>query len=452
MSTSVATLKPEDVTSPISGTPPNTSSVPPRNKKEVMVISDFCESSFPEEMKNILNEIYYSQCFSRAELKEYLNPVSFDGKPFTPFRLNLDFLELYKELKPEFGFNGVGEVTYLRTYSRVIEDPLDNAVLTKERWYDTIKRVVEGTMNTMKRHIYRKNAHWNDLKAQKLGQTFFHLMFRMKFLPPGRGLWGMGTPITEDHGFYMALNNCGFISTRNIKELGATIFAWFMDLSMMGCGVGFDTRGSEHRQRIYKPNKRNPVSFVIGDTREGWVSSTAALINSYFRPGQREIHFDYSRIRLRGERLKTFGGIAPGPNPLKHFHKQLKDLFEKKADSGNYLDVRDIVDIFNLIGVCVISGNVRRTAEIAFGPHDSQEFIELKDYEKNPDRMEYGWTSNNSIFAETGMDYSMIAENILKNGEPGLMWLENAQENGRMSGKASDRARKDPKAMGGNPW
>jgi len=54
----------------------------------------------------------------------------------------------------------------------------------------------------------------------------------------------------------------------------------------------------------------------------------------------------------------------------------------------------------NLIGKCVVAGNVRRTAEIVFGdPHD-EEYLDLKNYKVNPHRDQYGWTYNNSIFAE----------------------------------------------------
>lgn len=86
----------------------------------------------------------------------------------------------------------------------------------------------------------------------------------------------------------------------------------------------------------------------------------------------------------------------------------------------------------NLIGKCIISGNIRRVAEIAFGEAKDSEFIGLKDYTKNPERAEYGWVSNNSIFAEIGMDYTEIAEKIRLNGEPGLCWLDNMRAYGRM--------------------
>ena len=102
----------------------------------------------------------------------------------------------------------------------------------------------------------------------------------------------------------------------------------------------------------------------------------------------------------------------------------------------------------NLIGKCVVSGNVRRTAEIAFGHPDSEEYIALKDYSVNPHRAAYGWTSNNSVLATLGMDYSKICERIRINGEPGLAWLSNMQAYSRM---ADPPDFKDSRALGGNP-
>jgi ribonucleoside-triphosphate reductase (thioredoxin) len=103
----------------------------------------------------------------------------------------------------------------------------------------------------------------------------------------------------------------------------------------------------------------------------------------------------------------------------------------------------------NIVGKCVVSGNIRRVAEIALGEAHDSEFIQLKDYEKNPERMEFGWVSNNSIFAKIGMDYSEVQASILKNGgEPGLCWLDNMRKYGRMCDPADN---KDWRAAGGNP-
>lgn len=102
----------------------------------------------------------------------------------------------------------------------------------------------------------------------------------------------------------------------------------------------------------------------------------------------------------------------------------------------------------NIIGKCVVAGNIRRVAEIALGEAKDSDFITLKDYNKYPDRAEFGWVSNNSIFAELGMDYQEVADSIRLNGEPGLCWLENMRAYGRM---IDGKNYKDKNASGGNP-
>ena len=62
--------------------------------------------------------------------------------------------------------------------------------------------------------------------------------------------------------------------------------------------------------------------------------------------------------------------------------------------------------------------------------------------------MSYGWASNNSIFVERGANYDKIAKSIIRNGEPGLAWLDNMRNYSRM---IDPKDGKDSKAMGGNP-
>jgi len=101
-------------------------------------------------------------------------------------------------------------------------------------------------------------------------------IFNFKFLPPGRGLWAMGTPITEDKHLYAALNNCAFVSTlpknKNDIEKFIDSFIFLMDSAMIGVGVGFDTKGSQLGLRINRPLE-STQTYAIPDTREGWVSS-----------------------------------------------------------------------------------------------------------------------------------------------------------------------------------
>ena len=206
------------------------------------------------------------------------------------FTLSDNFIDKYKRKKPPFGFNGLGELVYMRTYSRIKEDGKN------EKWWETIRRVVEGTYSMQKEWIDSHQLGWNPWQAQKSAQEMYDRIFNMKFLPPGRGLWAMGTPITEEKGLYAALNNCAFVSTETLKDDYSKPFTFLMDASMLGVGVGFDTKGAG--QIIVKGinKKKDEEVFEIPDTREGWVESLKLLLESYFQ-GSAPIEFDYSKIR-----------------------------------------------------------------------------------------------------------------------------------------------------------
>jgi len=213
----------------------------------------------------------------------------------------------------------------------------------------------------------------------------------------------------------------------------------------LGVGVGFDTKGAGEIIVKGVVGDREEQVYQIPDTREGWVESLKLLLESYFHE-QAPMEFDYSKIRPAGEPIKGFGGVSSGPEPLMEVHEEIRKVLEK--NSGEPISVTTIVDIMNLIGKCVVAGNVRRTAEIVFGEPDSEEYLDLKNYKVNPNREAYGWTSNNSIFAELGMDYSDVCKRIVDNGEPGFAWLDNMKRYSRMQNGGDN---KDHRAAGGNP-
>ena len=355
------------------------------------------------------------------------------------FQLSEKFLDKFKRKKAPFGFNGLGELVYMRTYSRIKENGKN------ERWWETVQRVVEGTYSMQKNWIESHQLGWNAWQAQKSAQDMYERIFNMKFLPPGRGLWAMGTPITEEKGLYAALNNCAFVSTKTIKEDYSKPFCFLMDASMLGVGVGFDTKGAGEIVVKGVNKDRAEETFQIPDNREGWVESLRLLLESYFH-GTAPMQFDYSIVRPAGEPIKGFGGVSSGPEPLKEVHEDIRKVLEK--NSGEPITITTIVDIMNLIGKCVVAGNVRRTAEIVFGDPHNEEYLDLKNYKVNPHRETFGWTSNNSIFAELGMDYTEAAKRIVDNGEPGFAWLENMRHYSRIKNGGDD---KDYRAMGGNP-
>ena len=353
------------------------------------------------------------------------------------FRLTADFVEPYKDRKPPFGFGGLGALVYERTYSRIKEDGVN------EQWWETIKRVVEGTYNMQKRHIELNGLGWNPQKAQRSAQEMYDRMWSMKFLPPGRGLWAMGSPITEERECFAALNNCGFVSTKGIAQDFAKPFLFLMDASMLGVGVGFDTLGAGLFTLRQPKSTLEPM--IIPDSREGWVDSVGRLLMSYVKGGSSPI-FDYSEIRAAGLPITGFGGVASGPEPLAQLHDNLRTLLDSSV--GKPISKRLIVDIMNMIGKCVMAGNVRRSAEISLDTGIDLAYLQLKDYEANPERAAYGWSSNNSINLPVGSDYALPASFTVKNGEPGYVWLDNAKAYSRMD---SNPDHKDEKAEGVNP-
>jgi len=371
---------------------------------------------------------------------------------FFSFRLLDDFVGKY-ELKPApFGFvdaggNSLGEITFIRTYSRVKEDG------TKERWHEVCRRVIEGMYSVQKNWAKENRLPWNDNKAQKSAQEAYDRMFNLKWTPPGRGLWAFGTPMTMERRNSASLQNCAMVSTRDIdrNDPGA-LFAWVMDALMLGIGVGFDTVGQEKNLSIYEPTEP-AITFIVPDDREGWVESTRLLINSFLRPNQSIQEFDYSQVRPAGAPIKGFGGVASGPGPLITLHDRIRQVIGNRA--GEMLDSRAIVDIINLIGTCVVAGNVRRSATLALGAAGDDAFINLKNAEVFPERNSYdpenpgwAWMSNNSISATVGMDYEQYVDRIVDNGEPGFIWLDVARNYGRLADPADG---KDYRVMGFNP-
>ena len=107
-------------------------------------------------------------------------------------------------------------------------------------------------------------------------------------------------------------------------------------------------------------------------------------------------------------------------------HEKIREVVGGRV--GETLDSRAIVDIVNLIGTCVVAGNVRRSATLALGEPEDEVFANLKNAEVYPDRNSFdpekpgwAWMSNNSIAAKVGTNYEDYVDLIVNNGEPGFI-------------------------------
>jgi len=369
---------------------------------------------------------------------------------FLSFHLPNDFLVEYQEKQPKWGFpigggNSLSELVFITKYSRLKDDG------TKERWWEVCQRCIEGYYSILKDHCFASRTPWNEYKAQRSAIDAYERMFSFKWMPSGRGLWMMGTDFVNGKHNSSSLQSCAFVSTEKLSVhsvVEATLpFVRLMEMSMLGIGVGFDTRGMD--KLTFQTQSGETETWTIPDTREGWCDSLQKKLETYFFKNRSPIKFDYSKIRPAGDLIRGFGGVAAGPQPLIDLHDKLDELYQGRG--GTLFNSQDITDICNLIAKCVVSGNVRRSALLAIGDASDDVFLDLKNAKVFPERNGvdgWGWSSNNTILAEVNGDYTEVVNRIVDNGEPGLFFIDLARQYGRLA-DAPDS--KDSRIMGCNP-
>lgn len=391
---------------------------------------------------------------------------------YLSFHLSNEFVEQYATRKPNWGFdigggNTLAELTFMTKYSRKKPDG------SKERWYETVRRCIEGMYSLLKDHCIANRTPWNEPKALRSAEDAYERMFTFKWTPPGRGIWMIGTAFVHEERNSAPLQNCAFvstekISTRSVKE-AILPFTRLMEMSMHGIGVGFDSKGAG-KLIIHNPTLEETKIYTIDDSREGWVWSVGILLEAYFFEGRPTPVFDYTKIRPSGAPLVRFGGVAAGPEPLRDLHNYIRLMFDGRA--GEKITKLDIGNIMNLEGKCVVAGSNRRSAEIWLDDADDKDFLNAKNPYVNAERMGYvlapdgsiavdehgfweeteygGWghLSNNSVFAEVGGNYDHLVEGIAMNGEPGLFYLDLARQYGRLADPPNNR---DYRVVGVNP-
>lgn len=406
---------------------------------------------------------------------------------YHPYKLPSDVLPRYTDKPVPWGFGTISQVVYYRTYSRPMDDGYN------EHWPDTVKRVVEGVMTIRKTWYKMMGQRWDDSRWNHIAERMFDAIFHMRMLPPGRGLWAMGTDKVYEIG-NAALNNCAYVT---IKDL-AKDTAWHMDQLMLGVGVGFDPTwvpsysDRQFQQPLIHENIENAGEYIqkallgkipngsggfdldhagqeladelfetygiyiIPDTREGWTDSVETLIRSYTVPGSNHVVFNYDLIRPAGNPIKGFGGKASGPGPLEDLHEWIRMDFTRYVRGE--IDLTELfADINNQVGACVIAGNVRRSAQIALGSLHNDTFMNLKNIGKfsgkgddkvwvpgpKANRASWSWLSNNSVRLSSDDDFlelPAIAQGIIDRGEPGMANMINIQKYARYGRESEDRA------------
>lgn len=333
--------------------------------------------------------------------------------------LEQKFVDSYSQKTAPWGFNGLGEIVFMRTYSRKKEDGLN------ETWPETLQRVINGALEI--------GVPYTKEETEKL----FDHMFNLRCSFSGRSLWQLGTPLVKKLNA-TSLNNCYFTNIEKIED-----FEMIFEYLMLGGGVGFSVERSKiHDLPKIKSGvaisheRSNDADIIVPDSRHGWKRLLHAVLKSYFHTGK---SFSYSTILIReyGAPLNTFGGTASGPGALIEGIKDICAVIENRVDKK--LRSIDVLDICNIIGRIVVSGSSRRSAQIAMGDPDDVLFLRAKNWSSGSVP---AWraNSNNSIYADS---YDEIQPELWKGydgtGEPyGLLNRKLARKYGRLNESKPD--------------
>lgn len=252
------------------------------------------------------------------------------------------------------------------------------------RWVDALQRR-ETYEEAVDRYFNFFESKFGDKVPKKVFQRCRHQVGAMGTMPSMRAFWTAGPALEQNH--ICGYNCCALV----IKDLPS--FDEMFYILMCGTGVGFsvESRFIEQLPDVVPYTGVHVGTHVVGDSREGWATSLRVGIETWF--AGKDLEFDYSEVERghpRGARLKTMGGRASGPEPLRRLHNNIKDIIIRAA--GRKLKSDECLDICNHIGAVTEVGGIRRAAEISFSDLMDEIMRHAKDAPIPPHR----WQSNNS--------------------------------------------------------
>jgi len=231
----------------------------------------------------------------------------------------------------------------------------------RETWGETVERYFDY----MKNHLYSTcNYVLDDGLRSELEQA----VLNQDIMPSMRALMTSGPALDRCHvGAY----NCSYVPVDSPRAFDETMY-----ILMCGTGVGFsvERHNIEKMPTVNEDMHETDTVIKVGDSRPGWAKSLRELIAMLYA-GQVP-KWDVSQVRAAGERLKTFGGRASGPEPLEELFQFVIDKFRGAA--GRKLFPIECHDIMCKIGEVVVVGGVRRSALISLSNLNDDQMAHAK--------------------------------------------------------------------------
>lgn len=308
---------------------------------------------------------------------------------------------------------------------------------TYARWLDS-----EGRREDWQDTIARFAAYVDPRVPSSLSDIFLETktyLLNKEVMPSMRLLWAAGDACDENN---FAAYNCAYVAMDESCKFGEMLY-----VLMHGTGVGYSVERQYVGELPIVPNSftKHDSPFLIDDSKLGWKQAydycITMLYDGYIPK------FDYSLIRPKGARLKTFGGRASGPEPL----RQLIDYTTKVFNNafGRKLNSLEVHDLCCMIANCVVVGGVRRSACISFSNLSDQRMKHAKDgafWLENPHRS----MANNSVAYTDKPDCGMFMEewlNLMRSGsgERGIVNVKALMEKGaKFNRKTLEHLRGNP--------
>ncbi len=252
----------------------------------------------------------------------------------------------------QYFHNDLAEFVYYRTYSRWVE-----AEDRRETWIETVDRYMSFMAENLK-----------DKLSEKEYTEIRNFILEHKSVPSMRLLQFAGKAARTTN---VCAYNCSFIAPTLLQDFGEIAY-----ILMCGTGVGFSVEYQtvETLPQIKRQTGTMLTDYIIEDSKEGWADAIVYGMQTWY--DGKDVRFDYSKIRPAGSRLKTMGGRASGPGPL----RDLMDFMRNRilARQGRRLKTIDVHDVICKIGEVVVAGGVRRSALISLSDLDDQEMRNSK--------------------------------------------------------------------------
>ena len=306
------------------------------------------------------------------------------------------------------------------------------AISRYARWIEKENRR-ETWSETVERYVSYMQGRYEKLTNKKLDKKerdrWIDAITTLKVMPSMRALMTAGPALDKDN---VAGFNCSYVAIDNVRT-----FDEIMYILMCGTGVGF----SVERQYVDKlpeiAEKFHTTETVIKvrDSKIGWAKSYRELVAMLYA-GQIP-QFDMSLVRPAGAKLKTFGGRASGPDPLRDLFKFSIETFQKA--SGRKLNSIECHDIVCKIADVVVCGGVRRSALISLSNLSDIRMRDAKTgqwWDNNPQRS----YANNSVAYTEKPDIGTFMKEWVslydsKSGERGIFNRVASQKMATRSGR-----------------